>query len=78
MALAQIARDTAMAKVMKPYQTRGVVLLAGNGHIRRDLGLPLWLPNTLSVGFVEVSHNGAFDQENLIVPAQRADPCFAL
>ena len=78
MALAQIARDTAMAKVMKPYQTRGVVLLAGNGHIRRDLGVPLWLPNTLSVGFVEVSYNGAFDQENLIVPAQRADPCFAL
>ncbi|MDW5418552.1 ChaN family lipoprotein [Iodobacter sp. CM08] len=78
MALAQIARDTAMAKVMKPYQTRGVVLLAGNGHVRRDVGVPLWLPNTLSLGFVEASHKDIFDQENLIAPAQRADPCAGL
>ncbi|WP_293937741.1 ChaN family lipoprotein [Iodobacter sp.] len=78
MALAQIARDTAMAKVMKPYQTRGVVLLAGNGHVRRDVGVPLWLPNTLSIGFVEASHKDAFDQENLIAPAQRVDPCAGL
>lgn len=78
MALAQIARDTAMAKVMKPYQARGVVLLAGNGHVRRDVGVPLWLPHTLSVGFVEATHIGAFDQENLIAPAQRADPCVGL
>ncbi|MEJ2793483.1 ChaN family lipoprotein [Iodobacter sp. LRB] len=75
MALAQIARDAMMAKVMKPYQSRGVVLLAGNGHVRRDMGVPVWLPGTLSVGFVEGSKQGAFDQEQLIAPANRADPC---
>jgi uncharacterized iron-regulated protein len=78
MALAQIARDAVMAKVMKPYQARGVVLLAGNGHVRRDMGVPVWLGNTLSMGFVEGSKQGAFDQEQLIAVAKRNDPCASL
>ncbi|AZN35212.1 ChaN family lipoprotein [Iodobacter ciconiae] len=78
MALAQIARDAVMAKVMKPYHARGVVLLAGNGHVRRDWGVPLWLPDALSMGFVENSNKGAFDKEQLIAPANRADPCAGL
>src|SRR5207237_10514850 len=40
---AQIARDIIMARMIRPYVDRGVVLLAGNGHVRRDIGVPFWL-----------------------------------
>lgn len=43
MARAQIARDAIMADVVRRAGTRGAVLLAGNGHIRRDIGVPRWL-----------------------------------
>ena len=38
---AQIARDIIMARMIRPYVDRGVVLLAGNGHVRRDIGVIL-------------------------------------
>lgn len=78
MALAQIARDSVMARLMLPYQPRGVVLLAGNGHVRRDLGVPQWLPQAWSWGFVESAGTGEFDREEIIAPASRPDPCAAL
>lgn len=43
MARAQFARDAVMADVLRRHMHRGVVLLAGNGHVRRDLGVPRWL-----------------------------------
>jgi len=47
MARIQIARDQRLSEVaraaLKPGQT--VLLVAGNGHVRRDLGIPLHLPS---------------------------------
>src|SRR5258706_395182 len=40
LARAQIARDATLAQAIRPYLERGVVLLAGNGHVRRDVGVP--------------------------------------
>lgn len=61
MVRAQVARDVSMAQVISPHAQRGVVLLAGNGHVRRDIGVPRWtqLPigSMVSVGFLEDSHN---------------------
>ena len=39
MALAQVARDQFMARVLQQHAARGVVLLAGNGHVRLDWGV---------------------------------------
>src|SRR5207302_7588060 len=43
LARAQIARDATLAQVIRPYLEHGVVLLAGNGHVRRDIGVPRFL-----------------------------------
>lgn len=75
MARAQIARDRVMAATMLPYQSRGVVLLAGNGHVRRDLGVPQWLKSAYAVGFVESVSDSQYDEVHIIPSATRADPC---
>ena len=47
MALAQVARDQALAAAVEAHAARGVLLLAGNGHVRIDAGVPRWLsPST--------------------------------
>jgi uncharacterized iron-regulated protein len=43
MVRAQIARDIVLASSLRPQLARGVVLLTGNGHVRRDIGVPFWL-----------------------------------
>src|SRR5215472_12173598 len=58
MARAQLARDAVMAGVLREHAARGVVLLAGDGHARRDIGVPTWFdPPTLTrvfaVAFLE-------------------------
>lgn len=58
MAQAQVARDQFMARVLQQHAARGVVLLAGNGHVRTDVGAPRWLPPALraqsqAVGWLE-------------------------
>jgi uncharacterized iron-regulated protein len=55
LALAQRARDAAIALAMSSAPG-ATLLIAGNGHVRRDLGVPLYLPpraQALSVGFLE-------------------------
>ena len=55
MALAQRSRDAALALALSAAPG-GAVLIAGNGHVRRDLGVPLYLPRearVTSVGFLE-------------------------
>jgi uncharacterized iron-regulated protein len=52
MARIQLARDRAMAQTLTGAVQRAgagktVVLVAGNGHVRRDLGVPLYLPSGL-------------------------------
>lgn len=56
MARIQIARDVAMAHTVASLARPGktVVLLAGAGHVRPDVGVPLHLPATLSVRPVEL------------------------
>jgi uncharacterized iron-regulated protein len=86
MARAQIARDVALAQAIAPHAQRGVVLIAGNGHVRRDLGVPRWLPTgqpVLAIGFFErdardAPPTGAFDRVVTTAGVARTDPCEAL
>lgn len=78
MVQAQAARDAVMAQTLLPYRQRGVVLLAGNGHTRRDIGVARWLGKSkvLSVGFVEQKPSAdEFDRFYLIPVTERGDPC---
>ena len=55
MVLAQRARDATLATALAAAPGNAV-LVAGNGHVRRDVGVPLYLPagsSVLSVGFLE-------------------------
>jgi uncharacterized iron-regulated protein len=83
MRLAQRARDAAMARVL--LDTPGTaVLLAGNGHVRLDFGVPSLLraaapsARVVSIGFVESAREGeavAYDYLWVTQPAERPDPC---
>ncbi len=84
MATAQFARDAVMAQVLRRSAgAGGVVLLAGNGHVRRDIGVPRWLgpatASVFSVGYLEITDDstpvGAFDAVVRTPAAERADPC---
>ena len=85
MAQAQLARDAVMAEVLRrtAAQGRGVVLLAGNGHVRRDIGVPLSLEpmreRLFTVAYLEISDDAtpvaAFDAVVRTAAADRADPC---
>jgi uncharacterized iron-regulated protein len=79
MATAQIARDAVMADVMRAAGGP-VVLLAGNGHVRKDIGVPQWLgAPSLSIGFIEGrATTGAYDQAEGMMPIARPDPCEAV
>lgn len=52
----QIARDVAMAQTVAAAARPGktVLLLAGSGHVRPDLGVPLHLPSALTVRSLEL------------------------
>ena len=84
MALAQSARDQFMARMVEAHAARGVVLLAGNGHVRSDTGVPRWLsPGTRarseSIGLLEQGDAPAdlFDRVVLTARQARPDPCEA-
>ena len=84
---AQMARDIVLAETIRPYAASGVVLLAGNGHVRSDIGVTHWLPaavrkSALSIGMLERQQDNAlpeqaaaFDRYVLTAPTQRPDPC---
>lgn len=84
MALAQVARDQAMARAVQAHAERGAVLLAGNGHVRRDIGVPYWLhpshrARVRAVGWVERGDPvNAFDERIEVDPHPRPDPCAGL
>lgn len=60
MTLAQRARDATLAEALLDPGPDGAVLIAGNGHVRRDLGVPVYLrqarpgESILSIGLLEV------------------------
>jgi uncharacterized iron-regulated protein len=84
MALAQVARDQQMARVLQTHAERGVVLLAGNGHVRTDVGVPRWLPaavraRSMAIGVLETgSTETAYDVRVYTAPQARPDPCLAM
>jgi uncharacterized iron-regulated protein len=80
MAKAQIARDVVMAETMRTHAATGVVLIAGNGHVRNDIAVPFWLRRDgltpRAVGFLEpASDASAFDEAHRIPVTERPDPC---
>lgn len=80
MAKAQIARDVVMAETLRTHASSGVVLIAGNGHVRGDIAVPFWLRREglapRAVGFLEpASSPAAFDEVHRIPASQRPDPC---
>lgn len=92
LALAQRARDAAMTLALAEAAQNGqpVVLLAGNGHVRRDYGVPVLLDKNLperkhiTIGFLETSDTSEplnavqqtrFDYVWITDKAERDDPC---
>ena len=86
LARGQIARDIIMARSIRPYVDRGVVLLAGNGHVRRDIGVPFWLSpdarrDAVRIGVLERNDDSVpedvaeVDVYVITERAARADPC---
>lgn len=82
MTLAQVARDQQMARALHANAARGAVLLAGNGHVRVDAGVPRWLKpderaRSEAIGLLEqgTADDGHYDRV-VHTPAQpRPDPC---
>ncbi|GGY72644.1 ChaN family lipoprotein [Pseudoduganella plicata] len=79
---AQMARDVWMAKLIREQQPRDVVLIAGNGHVRKDIGVPRWLTTygprlTIeTIGYVEgKAAPGQFDAMKVVPAVKRPDPC---
>ncbi|HEX5341715.1 MAG TPA: ChaN family lipoprotein [Duganella sp.] len=79
---AQVARDIWMARIIRDQQPKDVVLIAGNGHVRKDVGVGYWLNQTTpaltvrSVGFIEGRADpGRYDSVQLLAPQTRDDPC---
>jgi uncharacterized iron-regulated protein len=79
----QIARDVWMASVVNKVHNPTVVLIAGNGHVRKDAGVFQWLSTdkqarTQVLGYVErADTNDAkwFDRVYVVPEVQREDPC---
>jgi uncharacterized iron-regulated protein len=86
---AQVARDVWMAKMIRENSTHGLILLAGNGHMRKDIGVYHWLSRaertrTQVIAYTEdendtvaVPDTSVFDQTIRIEPFERNDPCEA-
>ena len=82
MALAQVARDQFMARAIEAQGGGEVLLLAGNGHVRKDIGVAQWLSpatraHTQAIGVLEDgSENAQAYDSAVFTPAQpRSDPC---
>lgn len=92
MARAQMARDIVLAHSLRPHFARGVVLLTGNGHVRKDIGVPFWLSaderqDVVAIGLLELDPIAETTSEVLsqhydaivrTAAAERPDPCEAL
>ena len=86
MARGQLARDAMMASIVARHASRGVVLIAGNGHVRQDIGVPRWLSETLrartlTVGYLEPGASSAltaaFDAVVRTAASGQPDQCIA-
>jgi len=83
MAVAQVARDVWMASVINGLQNQVVILIAGNGHVRKDAGVFQWLSpenqaQTRVHGYVErdeKSNSDWFDEVHVVPTVEREDQC---
>ena len=88
MALAQRAVDASLALAMqKVAPGERAVLIAGNGHVRRDVGVPHALvaagakpDEIVALGFIEEGdpERAPYDAVQVFKPADREDPCLEL
>ncbi|WP_422015711.1 ChaN family lipoprotein [Roseateles sp.] len=90
MARAQRARDASLAQALLAARAAGaerVVLIAGNGHVDRRLGVPLYLqaagiaPQRIrAVGYLETGQPGSGRYDEIVETprADREDPCKSL
>jgi uncharacterized iron-regulated protein len=86
---AQVARDVWMAKAIRDNASHGLILLAGNGHVRKDIGVYHWLSSaerarTQVIAYTEDESDSVsgpeksvFDRIIRIEPFERNDPCEA-
>jgi uncharacterized iron-regulated protein len=87
---AQRARDAAMAQALLQARRDGaprVVLIAGNGHVRRDVAVPVYLQaagvaasDIQSVAYLEPGSDATaaqYDQSARAPAPEREDPCAA-
>jgi uncharacterized iron-regulated protein len=80
---AQVARDVWMAKTIQNHAQLLVILLAGNGHVRKDIGVFRWLSpeqrlRTEVTAFSESEttvNSALFDKVTRVPKLERADPC---
>lgn len=84
---AQVARDVWMARLVRAQQPRDVVLIAGNGHVRKDVGVARWINavepplRTRSVAFLEPGdgeRDNRYDAVHKVAAQTRGDPCEAM
>jgi uncharacterized iron-regulated protein len=86
---AQVARDVWMAKTIRENAANGLILLAGNGHVRKDIGVYRWLSSnergrTEVIAYTE-DHGDTlkepeaslYDRTFRLRPFERDDPCKA-
>ncbi len=81
----QIARDVWMAHTVNGVSNGPVVLIAGNGHVRKDAGVLQWLTpskqaQTQVHGYVESIDKTAadwYDHVHVVPAVEREDPCLA-
>jgi uncharacterized iron-regulated protein len=86
---AQVARDVWMAKTIRENASHGLILLTGNGHVRKDIGVYHWLSSaertrTQVIAYTEEesdtvngSETTVYDRTIRIEPFERDDPCEA-
>jgi uncharacterized iron-regulated protein len=83
---AQVARDVWMARTVRENAAHGLILLAGNGHVRKDIGVYHWLSSaerarTQTMAYTEdegdAPDTAVFDRNNRVEPFERDDPCEA-
>lgn len=75
---AQMARDAVMAQSLRYADGQPAVLIAGNGHVRADVGVAQWLDaadgEILTVGFVsDLEEPGQYDARVRIPVIQRGE-----
>jgi uncharacterized iron-regulated protein len=85
LARSQTARDAALALAIRPHFERGVVLITGNGHARKDIGVPIFLSaaeraRSLTIGLLEdqaatPQWRSRFDLAFVTPTQPRPDPC---